>query len=173
MHMCESTHSLIEKNLILDSNQRCVVIHGTHNTTVSENVAFRTAGHCFMMEDGGEMDNSFVGNIGALTMAAGRTVRAGETDVSSPSTFWISNPKNEFIGNVAAGSEGNGFWFELQTSVKSPSKDYDWAKDVNPRMLPLSTFKDNAAHSNWRSGFREFLCSCALLVYSVPSSHSS
>ena len=156
MHMCESTHSLIEKNLILDSNQRCVVIHGTHNTTVSENVAFRTAGHCFMTEDGGEMENRFVGNIGALTKVAKRTVRAGETDATSPSTFWISNPKNEFVGNVAAGSEGNGFWFELQTSVKSPSSMYDWAKDVNPRMLPLSTFKDNVAHSNWRSGFRKF-----------------
>ena len=155
MHMCESTHSLIEKNLILDSNQRCVVIHGSHNTTVSENAAFRTAGHCFMTEDGGEMDNSFVGNIGALTRAAGRTVRRGETDVSGPSTFWISNPKNRLIGNVAAGSEANGFWFELDTKVRSPSSSYEWAKDMNPRELALSTFKDNVAHSNWRHGFRE------------------
>ena len=154
--MCESTHSLIEKNLILDSNQRCVVIHGTHNTTVSENVAFRTAGHCFMTEDGGEMDNHFVGNIGALTRAAGRTVRAGETDSTGPSTFWISNPNNHFVGNVAAGSEANGFWFELQTSVKYPSSSFDWAKGMNPRMFPLATFKDNVAHSNWRTGFREY-----------------
>ena len=156
MHMCESTHSMIEKNLILDSNQRCVVVHGTHNTTVSENVAFRTAGHCFMTEDGGEMDNLFDRNLGALTSAARRIVRQGETDAANPSTFWISNPKNQFIGNVAAGSEGNGFWFELQTTVKTPSLMYDWAKGLNPRELPVTMFRDNVAHSNARHGFSEF-----------------
>ena len=153
--MCESTHTRIEKNLVIDSNQRCVVIHGTHNTTVSENVAFRTSGHCFMTEDGGEMENRFEMNLGALTRVASKIVRAGETDRSNPSTFWISNPKNDFIGNVAAGSEGNGFWFELQTSVKSPSSSFEWARGLIPRELELSIFRDNVAHSNWRSGFRK------------------
>lgn len=108
-----------------------------------------------MTEDGGEMDNHFERNVGSQTRAAGKIVRPGETDKDLPSTFWISNPKNEFIGNVAAGSEGNGFWFELQTSVKAPSSSFEWAKGVVPRELPLSAFRDNAAHSNWRSGFRK------------------
>mmetsp|Transcript_11816 Transcript_11816/g.24007 ORF Transcript_11816/g.24007 Transcript_11816/m.24007 type:complete len:166 (+) Transcript_11816:2345-2842(+) len=148
MHLCESTHTMIEKNLVIDSNQRCVVIHGTHNTTVSENVAFRTSGHCFMTEDGAEMDNRFERNLGASTRAARKIVRAGETDRSNPSTFWISNPKNDFIGNTAAGSEGNGFHFELQTSVKSPSSSFEWAKDLIPREMELSTFRDNACISS-------------------------
>lgn len=153
--MCESTPSVIDKNLVIDSNQRCVVIHATHDTTVSENVAFRTKGHCFMLEDGGEMDNRFIGNLGALTEPPDKIVRPGETDSANPSTFWISNPKNEFIGNVAAGSFGNGFWFELQTSVKSPSSTFEWADGVNPRLLPMYTFRENSAHSNWRHGFRK------------------
>lgn len=155
MHLCESTESIIDKNLVIDSNQRCVVIHGTHNTTISENVAFRSKGHCFMLEDGGEMSNRFIGNLGALTDAASKVVRPGETDVVNPSTFWISNPQNDFIGNVAAGSFGNGFWFELQSEVKAPSASFSWAKGVSPRLLPMSIFRDNVAHSNWRHGFRK------------------
>lgn len=109
-----------------------------------------------MLEDGGEQDNTFEANLGALTSAASRIVRPGETDKTNPSTFWVSNPKNNFIGNIAAGSEGNGFWFELQTSVKPPSSFYDWAKDVNPKFLQLLTFRDNVAHSNYRFGFRTY-----------------
>ena len=45
------------KNVVWQSNQRCFVIHGTHNVTLSENVAYDTRGHCYMLEDGGEWDN--------------------------------------------------------------------------------------------------------------------
>jgi hypothetical protein len=109
-----------------------------------------------MLEDGGEMDNRFEHNLGALTSAAAQVVRAGETDDTNPSTFWISNPMNHFIGNVGAGSEGNGFWFELQTEVKPPTFFFPWARDLNPKFLPLLTFRDNVAHSNYRAGFRKF-----------------
>ena len=48
-HLCRSVEgSVVAKNSIVDSNQRCVVVHGTHNLTVSENVAFENKGHCFM-----------------------------------------------------------------------------------------------------------------------------
>ena len=43
--------SVLSKNLVRESNQRCYVIHGTHNVTLSENVAFDTFGHCFMTEE--------------------------------------------------------------------------------------------------------------------------
>lgn len=34
--------STLPKNVIWESHQRCVVVHGSHNVTVSENVAFDT-----------------------------------------------------------------------------------------------------------------------------------
>ena len=37
-------------------------------------------GHCFMTEDGGEIDNRFEANLGATTVAARRLVKPGETD---------------------------------------------------------------------------------------------
>jgi len=44
-HMSESVHgSTLSKNVIWKSNQRCIVVHGSHNVTVSENVAFDTKG---------------------------------------------------------------------------------------------------------------------------------
>ena len=49
-HMLESVEGTrIEKNVINRSNQRCIVIHGTHNATIFDNVAFFTKGHCFMV----------------------------------------------------------------------------------------------------------------------------
>jgi hypothetical protein len=69
-HMSECVHgSTLAKNVIWKSNQRCIVVHGTHNVTVTENVAYDTAGHCFMLEDGGEWDNEFRYNLGAKTRA--------------------------------------------------------------------------------------------------------
>ena len=74
-HMSESVDgSTVAKNVIWESNQRCIVIHGSHNVTVSENVAYDTQGHCFMLEDGGEYDNRFEYNLGAKTAALPKDV---------------------------------------------------------------------------------------------------
>jgi len=83
-------------------------------------------------------------------------VRSVETDNTNPSTFWCSNPVNEWVGNVAAGCEGNGFWFELQDSVRSPTSDMPLSRDMNPRLMPLKLFVDNVAHSNRKHGLRTY-----------------
>ncbi len=108
------------------------MVHATHNVTVDSNVAFNTSGHCFMTEEGGEMDNTFVNNLGMLTfsgealspltfyldidliytlndsrLTVSQKISTDETD-DSPSTFWISSLKNNFTGNVGAGSSDSG-----------------------------------------------------------------
>ena len=53
--------------------------------------------------------------------------------------------KNEFYGNVAAGSESVGWWFEM--------------KNINIPMLsttPISSFRDNVAHSNALNGMTTY-----------------
>ena len=47
--------------------QRCVVVHTTHNLSVVENVAFHTRGHCFIVEEGAETNNTFYRNLGIWT----------------------------------------------------------------------------------------------------------
>ena len=152
-HLCEEAEgSVVASNLIRDSNQRCIVIHGTNNVLVETNVAYQTKGHCFMLEDGNEQGNKFVGNLGAATERPESLIpnmgsNGRETD-DQASTFWITNPSNVWIGNVAAGSEVNGFWFELNPSIRGPNAEQ--FRDLNPKKLPLTTFRDNVCHSNRR-----------------------
>lgn len=68
----------------------------------------------------------------------------GEETDNEPSTFWMTNPSNTWIGNVAAGSEDNGFWFEL--IKRGPRKDL--YPDLEPKYEPLGSFENNVAHSN-------------------------
>ena len=159
----------MSKNSIRYSNQRCVVVHGTHNVTVIENVAHENKGHCYMLEDGGELDNKFIRNLGASTRAAKRVVRSLETDNSGPSTFWISNPANSWTGNVAAGSAGNGFWFELRLEVRPPTSLMALSTGMVPRTLPLKLFLNNVAHSNTIVGLRKFLLSVGVCVAKMSS----
>jgi hypothetical protein len=148
-HFCGKVDgAVVAKNTIRQSNQRCVVVHGTHNLEIRENIAFDTKGHCFLLEDGHETGNMFIRNLGAQTgtpthVIPDKGTNGIETD-DRPSTFWITNPKNSFIGNVAAGSEESGFWFE-------PKLRGDRAglyPDLDPRSESLTLFKDNIAHSN-------------------------
>jgi len=58
----------ISKNLILNSYQRCIVIHGTNNAVLADNVAYNVQGHCYMTEDGSEVGNVFKRNLGAFVI---------------------------------------------------------------------------------------------------------
>jgi nitrous oxidase accessory protein NosD len=79
------------------SNQRGYVLHQTNEVLVEDNVAFDILGHCYFLEDGVEVNNTFRNNLGAdvkkatklLSELTGRI----ETD-NMPSVFWISNAAN-------------------------------------------------------------------------------
>lgn len=90
--------SSVSRNTVRESFQRCFVIHGSHNISVSENVAYDTHGHCFLLEDGGEMHNVVTDNLVALTKTGAR-IRDEETD-DTPSSYWITNPQNTFQRQV-------------------------------------------------------------------------
>ena len=91
-HMSGSVSgSVVRKNVVRESNQRCVVIHGSHDVLVENNVAYDTHGHCFILEDGGETNNTFKDNLGAKTHNQGLSI--GSTD-NKAATFWITHIKN-------------------------------------------------------------------------------
>jgi len=134
--------SVVAKNTIRQSNQRCIVIHGTDNVLVQENVGYSNAAHCYLVEDGIERGNRFIRNLGAETSVPAKNVPGG-SDQNEPSIYWITNPTNIFVGNIAAGSEGSGFWFEL--GVRGEREHLYLG--VDPKREPLLLFKDNTAHS--------------------------
>jgi cell migration-inducing and hyaluronan-binding protein len=65
------------------------------------------------------------------------------------SAFWITNPDNTYIDNVAAGSDEIGFWFALPEHPTGAFLDKEGSKDIWPRRTPVREFKGNTAHSNF------------------------
>lgn len=121
-----SSSTIVSKNTIQHSNNGCINIEATHEIIVSENVAYdSTRGHCFYLKSG--VGNSFEKNLGAVT----RT----DSSLTEFATFYIGHPSNKFTGNVAAGSQRNGFY-------------------VHSREEDMLSFIDNVAHSNSQYGIK-------------------
>ena len=151
-HLCfHVPNAVVINNAIRQSNQRCVVVHATHELLVQDNVAVDNAGHCYIVEDGMETHNSFVRNLGAGTHVPAIVLKT-ETD-DKPATFWMTHPTNRFIGNVAAGSIDSGFWFELE--LRGLMKD-QYKGLVQPETQVLEEFVDNVAHANAEFGIRNY-----------------
>ncbi len=169
----------IRNSAIHDSYNRCVTVHGTNFLHVENNVTYNTVGHCFFLEDGIEHGNEFIKNLAIQTkchptlecvptnLAANgerdskyanrqayreMSFHSGNTLLPSDNTvasFWITNPDNSFIDNVAAGSDENGFWLSLPEHPQGKFKDSAVSKTIWPRRTPLRAFRGNVAHSNF------------------------
>jgi hypothetical protein len=167
----------IRNAAIHDTYNRCVTVHGTNDLRIENNVTYNNVGHCFFLEDGIEHGNQFVKNLAIQVKchtskpcvptnlaanderpaaAPGAPRQNGQTskDVLLPSdntvaAFWITNPDNSFIDNVAAGSDENGFWFSVPIHPQGQFQGTEVAKNTWPRRTPLRAFKGNVAHSNF------------------------
>ena len=95
-----------------------------------------------------EIRNEFKYNLGALTGIPDEIIPDngfnGEESDGEPATFWITNPNNKFVGNVAAGSLGSGFWYELRLR----GEQAHLYPDLDPMFVKLGSFHGNIAHSN-------------------------
>jgi G8 domain/Secretion system C-terminal sorting domain len=116
--------SYLKNSSVHKSFNRAVTIHGTDYATVDGVFAYDHIGHGIFLEDGGERFNTIKNNVVFVT----RRPKLGEEVTPSdnfsdnpslgnspqnrtPSSYWITNPNNYFENNVAAGTEGTGFWF--------------------------------------------------------------
>ena len=164
---------------IHDSYSRCVTVHGTHNLRIENNVTYNTVGHCFFVEDGIETGNEFIRNLAIQTkchptldcvptnLAANGEIdpkysdraahrqasfHSGNTLLPSDNTvasFWITNPDNSYIDNVAAGSDQVGFWLSVPEHPNGAFLGTEIAAKTWPRRTPLRAFRGNVAHSNF------------------------
>jgi cell migration-inducing and hyaluronan-binding protein len=167
----------IRNSAIHDTYNRCVTVHGTDNLRVENNVTYNTVGHCFFLEDGVETGNAFVrnlaiqtkchptrdcvpvnlaanGEIGAENRGARRQISFSGEHTLLPSdntvaSYWITNPDNVFIDNVAAGSDENGFWFSLPEHPQGAFSGTEVSRNIWPRRTPIRAFRGNVAHSNF------------------------
>lgn len=153
-HMMGSApDSYIRSSAIHHSFSRCVTVHGTSDVAVTDNVGYAARGHCFFFEDGVERSVRLLRNLGLSTLRPEPTKRLLETD-DVPATFWIQHPDNIVRGNAAAGSDGNGFWYDLPEHPTGLSA----TRSIEGREAAMGVFQGNVAHSNinragrWRSG---------------------
>jgi hypothetical protein len=137
--------SYLKRSSIDHSFNRCVVVHGTNGLEVSGNVCYDHEGHGFFFEDGGETNNIITGNLGLGTHKVENGLLPSD---ANPATFWITNPDNVVRNNVAAGSDGIGFWYALPLHPTGLSEN----ATVWPRRTPLGVFSGNVAHSNGDRG---------------------
>lgn len=138
------------------SFNRAIAVHDTNNVLLQDNVAYDVIGHAYYLEDGGEIDNDLLHNLGLVTkippLPSGvatwgdpwpTTIGGTGTDFfavsdEQVSTFWIPNSDNTFHDNAAAGSEVHGIWYDLP--------------HAQVEITPVR-FERNVAHSNGENGF--------------------
>ncbi len=175
----EGAGQYVKNASIHDTYNRCVTVHGTNNLQVENNVTYNTVGHCFFLEDGIETGNRFVRNLAIQTKChptldcvptniaangevthtwenrlqqrqasffGGNTLLPSDNTVSS---FWITNPDNSYIDNVAAGSDQIGFWLSLPEHPNGQFLGTPISLETWPRRTLLREFRGNTAHSNF------------------------
>ncbi|HTR00845.1 MAG TPA: hypothetical protein VMH83_12685 [Candidatus Acidoferrum sp.] len=81
-----------------------------------------------------------------ISMSAKDTLLPSDNTVSA---YWITNPDNTFVDNVAAGADETGFWFSLPEHPQGAFMGSDAAKNIWPRRTPLRAFRNNVSHSNF------------------------
>jgi len=167
----------IRNAAIHDTYSRCVTVHGTNYLQIENNVTYNTVGHCFFMEDGIEHGNQFVHNLAIQTKCHTskpcdptnlapfgatsdglnfKTTGQDSKEVLIPSdntasSFWITNPDNTYVDNVAAGSDATGFWLAFPEHPMGQFEGTDISKATWPRRTKLGEFRGNVAHSNFDS----------------------
>ena len=166
----------IKNASIHDTYNRCVTVHGTNDLRVENNVTYNIVGHCFFLEDGIEHGNEFVRNLAIqikchptkpcvpVNLAANGEISGNRQAIRQSSfsgkdtllpsdntvtAYWITNPDNSFIDNVAAGSDETGFWFSLPMHPQGQFAGTEISKTIWPRRTPLRAFRGNVSHSNF------------------------
>lgn len=138
-----ATRAFIKDCTSHDNYQRCYTIHHTDSLLIQRNVGYNTRGHCYFLEDGIEQNNKFLWNLGLVTKQPfTATERLIPTD-TDPVVFWVTNPNNTFVANVAAGGVSHCWWIALPVNPMGPSA----TPTMCPRRTPLQYFAWNKAHS--------------------------
>ncbi|MGB0258200.1 MAG: right-handed parallel beta-helix repeat-containing protein, partial [Coraliomargarita sp.] len=144
----------VRNSSIHHSFSRAVTIHGTDYLTVEDNFCYDHIGHGIFLEDGAERFNVIRNNVVLLTRRPEPGDELTPSDNShdevqnrTPASFWITNPNNTFEDNIAAGTEGTGYWLIFPPIPLQPSQSLAYYAGARPSREPLGKFDRNTAHS--------------------------
>ncbi|WP_298541864.1 carbohydrate-binding protein [uncultured Aquimarina sp.] len=146
--------SYFKNSSVHKSFNRAVTIHGTDYVTVDGIFAYDQIGHGIFLEDGAERFNTIKNNVVFVTRRPkpGEQLtpsdnEANEPQNRTPASYWITNPNNYFENNIAAGTEGTGFWFAFPERPMFDSGNLAYYQGLNPSKEPLGRFDGFVAHT--------------------------
>ena len=155
-----STH-FVRNSSVWDSRNRCMVLHGTNGVSLTNNICYDIKGHAIFLEDAVERRNKIEGNLVLKvrspidSLAISVHEKAGHMCGAS-TAYWLTNPDNTVRNNVAADSQGNGFWLSYpQKPVKQNAN-----VPIRPNNMGHGPFEFNSTHSNGNSGV---MLECAMM----------
>jgi hypothetical protein len=135
---------ILRGNSVHRSGNRCITVHSTNNVLIEENVCYHIKGHAFFLENAIEIGNKFIRNLGMNIQVASLI-----PSDSQPAVFWITNPNNTYIENIASGSDSTCFWWLGNQTPLNEDKSISY----KPKEAPFGVFKNNFAHT-CRMGLR-------------------
>jgi hypothetical protein len=114
----------IKNSVVNRSFQRGIVVHSSQNGLVEGNIVFDVVGHSYLVETPVTTDNTFKNNLAVVNHIAhfSEPMLATQGD-NQAANFWITAARNTFIANEAAGSDGNGFWYDNTTDYPTVFED--------------------------------------------------
>ncbi|WP_299458757.1 G8 domain-containing protein [uncultured Microscilla sp.] len=144
----------LKSSSVHQSYNRAITIHGTESTLVENNFCYDHIGHGVFLENGSERFNVIRKNVVLLTKRPAPEQQLTPSDNQfnviqnrTPASFWITNPQNTFEQNIAAGTEGTGYWFAFPQKPMGESATDPRFSALEPYKAPLIKFDRNTAHS--------------------------
>ena len=136
-------------NSVFNAIQGAIVIHGTHESLVENNVMWNTASVGVYTEDGNEMNNTVAKNVMLceeikLCKYVNHKWQTS-SGVKEGGLFWFA-ATNHAIENRVAGHE-HGFWTRVIGSGKGAASG-----KVCTQSAPFGTIRGNVCHDNGRFG---------------------
>lgn len=103
------------------SSNRAIVLHGTQRVEIADNVVNDIVGHAYYLERSGQHDtkhNWLSDNLG-MGIFDCNPLDVLSVGSSGAAVFYFEDPRNSFVGNVAAGSQFAGFYYAQSSSTDS------------------------------------------------------
>ena len=151
-HMMDCPDCVYRNNAIENSQQRGLIVHSTHHSTVEANVLYGVRGASIYVEDGNEVNNTIKYNVGICpwpTADGGCSVPGtsnGQGDTSlNQSGIYMESPSSHMIGNRMA-NHFNGM-FNQAGAGRGPVQNMVCGSNI-----PLGIWDGNTFHSSGRFG---------------------
>lgn len=148
----DASSSFVRNSAIWNSQNRCLVVHGTNGVSIKNNICYDIVGHAMFLEDAVEQRNTFDHNLvlKVRNPAQGQELLKHEGGmVAGSSGYWLTHPNNVFQNNVAADTEGHGIWYAFP---RQPIGVFKSAPIFAPVHSAFGSFDNNVAHSNRLDG---------------------